>query len=431
VYAYTVYSAPVTHASTYSDEPASWIHVGRQPIYDRSGDVVAYELLFRDSAAAQSASRSTAQATSQVIVAAFTEFGLAELVGSRACFVNVTREFLTGELPVPFDSDQAVLEIVETVEVDDMVIDGTRALVERGFTIALDDFVWGAGAERLLDWATYVKVDMLDADPAGVAETIEQCRRYPHIQLVAERLETEEQLQHAMRLGFDFFQGHVLGRPHVLSTASMSPTRAARLQLIATLNADEVDFDEVVSLISRDPAITYRLLRATNSAASGLAARVSSVGQAALLLGLATIRQWVTLMLFSDLTDATEDQVMTTLVRARLCQLLAEKLRLSGGAAFTVGLLSGVADLLAERPADLITELPLADDVVEALTAESGDLGRVLHAVRAYEQGQPAAIAVIDAQEMIDIYLSAVSWSTHTVSGALADQPLRRADLSR
>jgi EAL and modified HD-GYP domain-containing signal transduction protein len=214
----------------------------------------------------------------------------------------------------------------------------------------------------------------------------------------------------------------------VLSTASMSPARTTRLQLIAALNADEQDFNEVVALISRDPALTYRLLRATNSAASGLAARVSSVDQSAIMLGLTTIRQWVTLMLFSDLTDATEDQVMKTLTRARLCQLIAEKLQLSGGAAFTVGLLSGVADLLAERPAELISELPLADDVVEALTAGEGDLGRVLEAARAYERGQIAG-TLLDAQDMVTTYLSAVSWSTHTVHGALVDQPFRSAPM--
>src|SRR6187402_2648266 len=95
------------------------IHVGRQPIYDRAGDVFAYELLFRDAAGATMAAKRSAQATSQVMVAAFTEFGLDQLVGSKACFINVTKEFLVGELPVPFGSDQAVLEVVETVEVDD------------------------------------------------------------------------------------------------------------------------------------------------------------------------------------------------------------------------------------------------------------------------------------------------------------------------
>jgi EAL and modified HD-GYP domain-containing signal transduction protein len=47
-----------------------------------------------------------------------------------------------------------VLEIVETVEVDAALGAGVRGLVERGFTIALDDFVWDGPARHLLDAAT-------------------------------------------------------------------------------------------------------------------------------------------------------------------------------------------------------------------------------------------------------------------------------------
>ena len=152
------------------------VHVGRQPIYDRAGRLSAYELLFRDTAGATRASRRSAEATSRVIVAAFTEFGLDALVGARACFINVTREFLVGELPVPFDSNQAVLEIIETVQVDDAVIKGVEELVARDFTIALDDYTPGAH-DPLLSLATYVKVVLPDLDPATAAEIVRRCRR--------------------------------------------------------------------------------------------------------------------------------------------------------------------------------------------------------------------------------------------------------------
>ncbi|GGQ82810.1 EAL and HDOD domain-containing protein [Couchioplanes azureus] len=410
----------MTSSAAANDDETRFIHVGRQPIYDRSGDVIAYELLFRDTSDAENASRRSAQATSRVIIAAFTEFGLAELAGSKACFVNVTREFLVGDLPVPFDANQAVLEIIETVHVDDTVVAGVQSLVDRGFTLALDDFVRGTESERLLDMVTYVKIDMLDTEAAETAETVRHCRKFPHLQLIAERLETEDQLQQAMELGFEYFQGHVLGRPHILSKASLSPSRVGRLQLIAALNATEQDLDEIVDLISRDPAITYRLLQATNAAASGLSARVSSVRDAAVLLGMATVRQWVTLMLFSDLTEATEEQLMATMIRARLCQLLAEEVGADGGAAFTVGLLSGIAELLAEPADDLISQLPLSAPVAAALTDGIGDLGQVLSVVRAYEQGEPAAaLRMVGIDIMVPTYLSAVGWSRHTLQGAL------------
>jgi EAL and modified HD-GYP domain-containing signal transduction protein len=401
------------------------IHVGRQPIYDRSGDVIAYELLFRDAAEAVTASRRSAQATSRVIVSAFTEFGLDHLAGSKACFINVTREFLVGELPVPFDSSQAVLEVVETVRVDDDVVAGVAALVERGFTIALDDFEWGSSAERLLDRATYVKLDMLEADPAELRESVRRCREYPHLELIAERLETEDHLALAFELGFDFFQGHVLGRPHVVSRVGLSPARLTRLQLITALSAPAVDFDEIISLIMRDPTLSFRLLHATNSAASGLSARVGSVREAATLLGLDRVRQWVVLMLFSDLTDATEDQLAATMTRARFCQLLAQRFGLAAEASFVVGMLSSLAELIAQPTAQVVAELPVAEEIEIALSTGGGALGGLLKAVLAYERGEVAGAAErlgldsTNVDSLVTTYLAAVGWSNRLVDDVM------------
>jgi EAL and modified HD-GYP domain-containing signal transduction protein len=401
------------------------IHVGRQPIYDRAGDVVAYELLFRDAAEAVAASRRSARATSRVIVSAFTEFGLDQLAGARPCFINVTREFLVGELPVPFDPHRAVLEVVETVPVDDQVYAGVAALAERGFSIALDDFEWGGPAERLVPLASYVKLDMIQADPGALREAVHRCREHRHLRLVAERLETEEHLALARDLGFDLFQGHVLGRPHVVSRVRLSPARMTRLRLITALSAATVDFDEVVALVARDPTLSFRLLHATNAAASGLSTRVSSVHEAAVLLGLERIRQWVVLMLFSDLTDATEDQLAATMTRARFCHVLADRLGRPAATAFTVGLLSGLAELIAQPAGTVVAGLPLEETIVDALSTGDGTLGALLSAVLCYERGHVAEAARLvglppdDAEPLVAAYLAAVGWANRLVDEIL------------
>lgn len=406
----------VTGASTEGNSGTHAIHVGRQPVYDRLGDVVGYELLFRGSADATSASSRNAVATSQVIVTAFTEFGLDQLVGDRPCFVNLTREFLVGELPVPFDYGQTVLEVLESVPVDDEVYAGVRALVEAGYTIALDDFVWTPGSERLVPLATYLKIDMLDTDAETIAETVRRCREYPNVQLVAERLETEERLALAFELGFDLFQGHILGRPHVISSRGLTPSRLSRLELLTSLTGEETDVGQVVKIVTSDPALSYRLLRATNSAASGLTNKISSVRDAVILLGMRRVRDWVALMLVSDVSEASEEQVSSTMIRARLCQTVAEHIGLSGETGFTVGLLSGVADLVGEPVAAIADRLPLTPDVLGALVEGTGALGEVLATVRAYEEVDLPSLsaAPIDSVELVQAYLAALGWSTST-----------------
>jgi c-di-GMP-related signal transduction protein len=397
------------------------VHIGRQPIYDRGGAVVAYELLFRGGRAAATADQSDAYATTQVILSAFAEFGLEQIVGDRWCLLNMTREFLVGELPLPFEPDRVVLEVLETVEVDDEVIAGVAALSRRGFRIALDDFVLGTGHERLLGLASYVKLDVLGADPRTIVTAVHEIRRYPNIRLLAERIETQSQLDAALALGFDLFQGHIFARPQTLTAVSVNPSRMRRLELFTALSAadGDVDIDAIVPIVTADPALSFRVLRATNSATSGLMRKVSSVREAVTVLGYERIRQWVVLLMASDVAATSPERLAGTLTRARLCQLIAQHAAIPADAAFTVGLLSGVAELLAEPIEELAPRLPVTPEISAALVDGSGRLGRVLTLAKAYEQSDLPALAEapMSAAELARAYLSAVGWS----EGALSD----------
>ena len=193
-------------------------------------------------------------------------------------------------------------------------------------------------------------------------------------------------------------------RSQVLSVHALSPSRLGRVQLMVALLRDEVDIAEVVSLVTRDPALSMRLLLATNSAATGLRHRVSSVHEAVMMLGVGQVRQWVSLMALSDLIDGDEAQIALAVTRARMCQIVAERAGLKSDAAFTVGLLDRVATLLGLGADKLCEQLPLAPEVADALVTGAGGLGDVLRQIRAYEDGEAA--------ELGSVFLSAVGFST-------------------
>jgi c-di-GMP-related signal transduction protein len=385
------------------------VHVGRQPIYDRVGDVVAYELLFRGSMDAVSAGRQDTYATSTVMVNAFTEFGIREVAGDRLCFINLTREFLSGDLALPFGPGQVVLEVLETVAIDDQVIAGIRALSAAGYQIALDDFVWGSGHEALFELASYVKLDLLDGDLSRLDEIVAACRQFPNIKIVAERLETEEQLAIADKYGMELRQGYALSHPQVLTVASLSPSRMRRLELVGALSSSEPDLRKIVSIIASDPPLALRVLRASNSAAAGHANRVSSVRQAVVMVGLPHIRQWATLMVLDDISGATDEHMLAVLTRARLCENVATWFGAPSDAAFMVGVISGVGALLSLSPASMSEQFPLAPQIVAALTDGTGRLGRVLRAVDSYENGEFGTF------DLAGQYMDAVRWSTRAL----------------
>ncbi|MEV6926298.1 HDOD domain-containing protein [Dactylosporangium sp. NPDC051485] len=405
-------------------------HVGRQPIYDRDGAVVGYELLFRAGTEDSSATRVDDHATARVLVAAFTELGLDELTGGRVCFLNVTRSFLTGRLPLPFDYSQAVLEVPSLPEIDDELVAGLSVLAERGFTIALDHFRAGGPREALLPLVSYAKVDMLEATEAEVRACVEICRLYQHVQLVAVRLESAEALRLAFELGFDLFQGHILGRPHVDSAVALTPGRLARLRVLAALSAGDVDLDEVVAQVSQDAGLSLRMLRATNAATFGLTRTVSSVREAIVAMGLNRLRQWVTLMLVSDLTTADHEQLVRILVRARLCQLLAGCADYPDAAgqtdaAYLGGLLGAVADHFAVPIDRIVAGLPIGPQLLGALRGDDSPLGAVLAAARAYTD--PQAPTFPEAGAIVAAYLSALGW-TSGVLGELGPEVPDRAE---
>jgi c-di-GMP-related signal transduction protein len=385
------------------------VHVGRQPIFDVHGDVVAYELLFRGSMDAVAAGRQDTYATSTVMVNAFTEFGIREVAGDRLCFINLTREFLSGELALPFGPEQVVLEVLETVVVDDELIAGITALSEAGYRIALDDFVWGSGHERLFGVASYVKLDLLDGDLSRLDEIVAACREFPRIQLVAERLETAEQVAVADHYGMELRQGYALSRPQVLTVASLSPSRLRRLELVTALGAPDADLNRIVSIIASDPALSLRVLRASNSVAAGHANRVSSVQQAIVMVGLPHIRQWAMLMILDEVGGATEEHMLGVLTRARLCENVAGWFDAAPDAAFMAGVISGVARVLTLDPATMADQFPLAPAVAAALTTGAGRLGAVLRAVDAYENGE------LVGADLAGQYMDAVRWSTRAL----------------
>lgn len=393
---------------------AGLVHVGRQALFDRTNAVVGYELLFRGDAQAVEAAERGAYATSRVLVTAFSDVGIHALVGNALCFVNLTREFIVGELPLPFGPEQVVLEVLETIEVDDEVVAGVTRLVGEGYAIALDDFIiGGAGHEKLLGLATYVKLDVLDTDPAELAATVAFCRRYPEITLVAERLETPEHLDRASALGFDLFQGYVLSRPQVVPALALSPSRLRRIELLGLLVGPDIPLPQVVRLVTGDPALAIRLLAVANADPLGLPVEVSSVHEAVELLGVGRLRDWATLMLLSDLDEGNPEPLAAAVTRARMCQNLAQRMDLPPQAAFTVGMISAVAELIGQSPADLAPRLSLTKDVGDALIVGDGPLGELLSLVHAYEASDlPMLVAApVPSPDTTKAYLDAVAWS--------------------
>jgi EAL and modified HD-GYP domain-containing signal transduction protein len=389
--------------------PAAFI--ARQPIFDRSLNAVGYELLFRGRGyAADALIDNPEQATATVLLNAVTELDLKRIVGQKTAWINVSREFVLGELALAIPAGVVGLEIHEDMPFDDELISALHELKRHGHRLALDDFRSRPGSEAALDLFDVVKLDMLELTHQELGAQVERLRPYPGL-VLADKLGTRADHEFCVSAGVDLFQGYFFCRPAMVGTRGIEANRLALLQVVAKLNDPAVDLEDIQGLIARDVALSFRLLRYVNSAFFGLRGEVRSIGQALALLGVENVRRWATLSVLAGVDNKPTELTLTALIRARFCELAAGQLGfVNPSEAFTLGLFSVIDGMMDAPMHDVAASLPLAEDMRDALVLRRGPKGELLDCVTSLEAGEDekAGAAIVDAP---DLYLESLIWA--------------------
>ena len=389
------------------------IFIGRQPIYDRKLGVYAYELLFRSERSNAADITDGDKATSDVIVNTFLEIGLDNIVNKRLAFINLTRSFFVNQLSVSLPKDRVVLEVLEDIAVDKEVIEGVKRLTEQGYTIALDDFIYHESLQPLVKLANIIKIDIMSLDRDVVRDHVATLRNHA-VKLVAEKIETQQDFDYCLDLGFDYFQGYFFAQPKVIRGRRLPNNRIAILKLLRRLQDPAMTADQLEGLIAQDIAFSYRILRYVNSAAYALPRKIESVQEAVVLLGLQIIGAWTTLLAMSQVDNKPTELVVTAMVRGKMAEELAKARKCQRtNSFFTVGLFSALDALMDNTMEEILTQLPLADHISNALLHRQGIHGEILSCVLAYERGawRQVRCGSLSMSQIRDCYLSALRWA--------------------
>jgi len=392
------------------------IYIARQPIYDRQLDVFAYELLFRNNRLNRAGIVDGDKATTDVIVNTFMEIGLNNIVEDRLAFINLTRSFFLDEHMITMPKDRVVLELLEDIDADERLIQSVRRLAAQGYRIALDDFIYHESLKPLVETASLVKIDVKALSDADIAAHVKQLRLYP-LKLLAEKVETQAMFDYCMNLGFDYFQGYFFAQPKIITGRALPNNRLAILRLLGKLQDPSLPMEELEQLVSQDVALSFRLLKYVNSASLALPRKIQSIHQAVVLVGLQNIRNWSMLLSASLIDNKPIELVVTAMVRGRMAELIASTCDFENpDTYFTVGLFSALDALMDNTMEEVLTQLPLAEDIVGALLHHRGRLGGVLECVLAYERGAWDSVrcAGMSINRISDCYLEALQWADHT-----------------
>lgn len=402
----------------------------RQPILNRDQRLVAYGLLFCNSDSRQAAPEGGGAAATATVMAHAADLGLEQVVGLQLAFIHVDAVALMSDFIRFLPHHRVVLEILGTVRATPAVLARISELRQEGFRFALAD----AGAASpdvpcLLPLIDVVKVDIAQLAPEALrplAQELALSRK----KLLAEKVETLEQFEQCLALGFDFFQGYYFARPILLNGKKMSASELVILRALDLLQSD-ADNRDIERCIKHDAVISLNLLRLVNTPAVSAGARIETLGQALLVLGRRQLRRWLQILLYVKPGTAAQFaspllQLATT--RGKLLELMAEKLRPGqpqfADVGFTVGIMSLMDALFSMHMSEVVSSMRVHGAVSDALLLRHGELGQMLALVERLEQADDGAATramlerlALSESELGAIQVAAYEWVNSYVQG--------------
>ncbi len=398
------------------------VFVARQPIFDRSRKLIAYELLFRaDNARNEFNGTEAALASRQVVANTLLSIGWEKILCGRLAFINFDRTSLMEGLHSALPRESVVLEVLESVTPDEELIAVCQEIHRQGYTIALDDFVDDPRYEPFLRMAKVIKVDML-ATSKQEQERLLRTYRPRGISMLAEKVETHEEFHWAQDAGYDFFQGYFFARPALVSGRQIPQSKVACLNLLVEMQYADLDFERLQALISKDVSFSYKLLRYANSPLFYSHTDIRSVMQALVILGEANIRHWVALAALPTMAAGKPDELIThSLVRARFCESVAHAAGVREyKIAFLMGLFSlldALVDMPLEEALHQVSVVPAITDPLLGTANEQDAFSEIYQLVCRYEVGEWNTVAAVasklklEASAVGEAYTDAMMWA--------------------
>lgn len=397
-----------------------YFYAARQPILDANKNLYAYELLFRDSIDNVFPEIDGDEATSKMIEASKFNMGISDFTGSKPAFINFTLETLSQGYPEMLTNEEVVIEILETVKPGKKLLGICKDLHSKGYTIALDDYEHQSVWSHFYPFIKMIKIDIQQTNFDEVKQIIEAVKSHPHIDLLAEKVETYQEYEQALQLGFKYFQGFFFAKPEMVKAKNLSPSQLAMAELLYETSKPELDLTNITSVFERDVSLSYKLLRYANSAMFRRHSEISTIKQALVILGSSELKRFLGLMFAVTANpDKPTELIKLAMTRAKFCELVAKdmKSQLDDSIAFLTGLLSMIDAILDEELSVVLEKLPLANEIKEPLLTRKGVMAAIIKLVEFIEHAQWEKTNFVmeklqlDKEQAVKHYNEALAWA--------------------
>jgi EAL and modified HD-GYP domain-containing signal transduction protein len=404
------------------------VYSARQSIFNRKLNVIAYELFFRSGENNfYPAGTNDHDATSKLISRTHFNKGLVQITSGKPALINFSEESLIKGLPLLLNPQDIMIEILETVTPSDEIYEICRDLYKKGYSLALDDFIYKKEWKRFLKLVKVIKFDIMETPLDKIAPLITQLREKTKIKLLAEKIETNEEFEKAKKMGFHFFQGYFFCKPEMKKTGSKQITNEHLLtQLYQEAISKNLNLENISNLFNQDSSLTYKLLLFVNSGLFPLKNKISSVKQSLTYLGDEHLKRLILLIVTSSLASNKPAELMKVgIIRAKCCEQIMNKVQPKlAEQSFLTGMLSTL-DAILDSPMDVILDrLTIEDEICDSLLKNNSQshIAIALRVIKYLEKGswhlteQEANKLNLDYKSVSLLYNESIQWADKVLS---------------
>lgn len=397
------------------------VYLARQPIYDATRKLSAYELLYRaDENNRFAAGVDGDEATSILVSDAITIFGINNITNGNLAYINFTKKLIMDDFAMLLSPEEVVIEILEDTIIDDQIIEKLAELKNKNYTIALDDYTGDPQYDSIMNYVDIIKVDFSEITQEKAVEIAKTYSEKGKLML-AEKIETEEEFLIAIQSGYKLFQGYYFSKPNMMKKSSVKLDASGYATIIAELGRFEPDFQSLSGAIRTNPNLTYKLFQYVNTLKFSQKQKVTSIQMALVTMGLNEVRRWILLIMAREFCKDKQDElVKTSFVRGVFAEKLAQRRpSLSGRAheAFLMGIFSMMDAIAGQSLEDILKQIPLDDDIKSALGGYDNEFGELLEFVENYERANWDKIYKelrkynLDRESTLRLYLECVVYA--------------------
>jgi EAL and modified HD-GYP domain-containing signal transduction protein len=401
-------------------------YVARQPILDKEKKLFAYELLLRDSLENIFPSNvNDEEATAKIIEGLEFNLGLESLTQGSLAFINFTHDSIINGYALLLDKDKIVVEILETAKPSKRLLAACIDLKEKGYSIALDDYEHNPIWKHFFPYVDIIKLDYTLTSEQQFHEILTALKPYPGIKLLAEKIETHSDFQHALSIGCEYFQGYFFSRPEVIKTVAFNPSQVAVVNLSSEINKDKPDIKNITSIFEDDVNLSFKLLRYVQSPTFKRVAAIETIKQAILVLGHVELKRFISLLFTAQFSlGKPQELTVMALTRGRFCELMVKETlpTHSQSSAFLIGLLSLIDAMVDGNIQDLMDKLPLHKDMKDAIINRKGESAYFLKLCELFEKANWPEIEhfclkiKVNPEQSSSLFQQSLKWADQRIS---------------